>query len=512
MYCIDALLFIKMLYMSVQSNIGKGAIISYVSIFLNIVISFFYTPWMINKIGMSDYGLYSLSVSFIGYFILDFGMSSSITRFIAKYRAEGRQDKVENMLGLTTRIYLTIDIVIFIILFISYFFVSGIFVGLTPEELLRFKKLYIIAGTFSILSFVFKPMGGAMMAYELFVENKLLDMVTRVGTVLLIMLFLLLDGDVFTLVLVNGIVGLCVNIAKFTIFSKKTHVHINFRFFEKDELKILFSFSMWIFLANLAQRFRFTLNQSVLGIMSNSTEISLYSMGMSLEGLVWTMSAALNGLFLPKVTRMSCQCSRNEIMDLMIRVGRIQLFIFSLIFSGFCIFGRQFINLWVGETFHDVYFILIFFIVSHFFTLTQQIALDLVVAENRVKVYALCIFVCSALGLAGSVLTSKHYGAMGSAFCTGLSLCLYVIMINIYYQKGMKLDMVRFFKSCHLKIVPIIAILSIVSFVIVSKFSLNSWLKLVLAIAIYGIVYALISFFCLFNQDEKNLIKGIVKK
>ena len=97
-----------------QGQIAKGAIISYIAIFLNIAITFFYTPWMIRQIGVSDYGLYSLVGTFISYFIIDFGLSGAITRFIAKYRAEGNQKKVENMLGLTTKVYLYIDALIFL--------------------------------------------------------------------------------------------------------------------------------------------------------------------------------------------------------------------------------------------------------------------------------------------------------------------------------------------------------------------------------------------------------------
>ena len=180
-------------------QIGKGAIISYIAIFLNLAITFFYTPWMIRQIGMSDYGLYSLVGTFIAYFIIDFGLSGAITRFIAKYRAEGNQTKVENMLGLTTKVYLCIDAVIFLVLFVCFFFLKEIFTGLTPEEIEKLKILYIIAGLFSVLSFVWHPMNGAMMAYEYFVENKLMDMFHRVGTVVLIVVALLLDGDVYWL-------------------------------------------------------------------------------------------------------------------------------------------------------------------------------------------------------------------------------------------------------------------------------------------------------------------------
>lgn len=103
-----------------SNNITKGAIISYVSILLNILISFVYTPWMIRQIGVSDYGLYSLITSFVSYFLLDFGLDSAITRFIAKYRAEGDKKKVENMLGLTTKVYLLIDTIIFLYLLLYF--------------------------------------------------------------------------------------------------------------------------------------------------------------------------------------------------------------------------------------------------------------------------------------------------------------------------------------------------------------------------------------------------------
>ena len=120
----------------VQSKIAKGAIISYISIFLNIVISLVYTPWMIRQIGVSDYGLYSLVGTFLSYFMLDFGLAGTITRFLAKYRAEGSEVKVSKMLGLTAKVYFTIDAIIFLILIVLYFFLTNIFGGgLTSEEI-----------------------------------------------------------------------------------------------------------------------------------------------------------------------------------------------------------------------------------------------------------------------------------------------------------------------------------------------------------------------------------------
>lgn len=494
------------------SSIAKGAIISYISIFLNIIISFIYTPWMIHQIGVSDYGLYSLIMSFISYFIMDFGLNTSITRFIAKYRAEGNEEKVANMLGLTTKVYLAIDALIFLVLFVLYFFISDIFKGLTPEEIAKMKILYCIAGGFSVLSFVLKPMDGAMMAFEYFVENKILDMVLRVGTVVLIVIALILSANVYWLVLVNGAVAFAVSLSKYIVLIRKSRMKINWSFFDKNELKVLFSFSIWIFLIGLAQRFRLSLINTVLGIYSNSVEIALFALGMTIEGMVYLISSALNGLFLPKVSRMSFNNERSSIITLMIKVGRIQLYIISLIFSGFCIFGDTFINLWVGEEFHDVYFIVIFLIATNLISLTQHIANDLVYAENKVKYTAQMVFVTSIIGLGGACLVSAQYGAVGAAACTALGLIIYTVVINVFYYHKLELDIKTFFKECHLRILPLLVVLSVIFYYATKALAINTWSELMMGAFAYVLLYALLCYFVIFNNEEKQLVKSVIIK
>src|SRR5690554_123316 len=102
------------------SQIKSGAIISYVAIFFSIAAGLLYTPWMVKQIGVSDYGLYTLTGAFLSYFLIDFGLAQSLARFIAKYRAEGNQEKINNLLGVTTRIYLLIDVLIFLVLCVLF--------------------------------------------------------------------------------------------------------------------------------------------------------------------------------------------------------------------------------------------------------------------------------------------------------------------------------------------------------------------------------------------------------
>ena len=145
-----------------MNQIKVGALISYLALFLNIVTGLLYTPWMINTIGKADYGLFTLAMSVISLFVFDFGLASAITRFVSKFLAEGRQDKVDSLLGLVFKLYLIGDLLILSSLVVIYFFLPSIYQGLTPEEMVSFKLVYIIASMFSVVSFPFLPLNGIM--------------------------------------------------------------------------------------------------------------------------------------------------------------------------------------------------------------------------------------------------------------------------------------------------------------------------------------------------------------
>lgn len=493
-------------------NIGKGAIISYVSIVVNILISFFYTPWMIRQIGMSDYGLYSLIISFISYFLMDFGLQQAVQRFIAKYRAANDEDKVAKMIGITTKVYLIIDAVIFVVLLVLFFFISNIFQGLTPEEVERLKGLYLIAAIFSILNFMFKPMAGAMLAYEFFVEEKILELVNKVGVVVLVCVALYLGADVYALVLINGGVALLSSVLKFIVFERKSKLKIQWGYFDKSELKEIFSFSMWTFGISLAQRLRTSLIPTLLGIVSNSTEIAIFALSVSIDGMIYLLSSALNGLFLPKVAREVLNKNHEAMTNLMIRVGRIQLFIIGLVFTGLCIFGMQFIVLWVGVEFKNAYYILVCSTLVQPVLLTEQIANDLVYVENKVRYTGSMIFLTSLVGLVLATFGGYFWGAVGAGIGSEIGLIIYTIWLNFFYNNGLKINISRFFKECHGRIAPLLLILALFSYVTVWKIGVSSWIVLIVAIVVYSIVYCIISYCFLFNNEEKQIINNIIRR
>ena len=107
--------------MNSSTQIRFGAILSYFAIAFNIVSGLLYTPWMVETIGKSQYGLYTLANSLITMFLVDFGLSSATGRYLSKYNAEGNRDAAERFLGAVYKLYLLIDTVIFCALVVIFF-------------------------------------------------------------------------------------------------------------------------------------------------------------------------------------------------------------------------------------------------------------------------------------------------------------------------------------------------------------------------------------------------------
>lgn len=165
--------------MDSSRQLKLGALLSYVSIGINIITGFLFTPWMISSIGKENFGLYTLAMSVISLFVFDFGLSSAVTRFIAKYLAEDKQEKANQFLGLVGRLYLVIDIMFFFVLIGVFFFIPNIYKELTLNEIEKFKIIYAISAIYSVFSFPFIPLNGVLTAHEKFVELRICEIIQK---------------------------------------------------------------------------------------------------------------------------------------------------------------------------------------------------------------------------------------------------------------------------------------------------------------------------------------------
>jgi len=489
------------------NQITLGAVLSYISIAINILAGLLYTPWMIKQIGQSNYGLYTLANSLIALFLVDFGLSSATARYISKYRAEGDEEKVSNFLGAIYKLYLIIDVVIFATLVVVFFFIENIYKSLTPEELNAFKIIYVIAGGFAVINFPFVTLNGILTAYEKFIQQKLADVLYRILFVGTMIIALLMGYGLYALVSIHAVVGLIIIVYKLAVIKKTTPVRVNFLFKEKSLFKEIFSFSIWVTVSTIAQRLIFNITPSILGIVSNSTAIAVFGVITTIEGYVYTLTTAINGMFMPKISKLCIEKNdTKELSNLFIRVGKYQYFINGLIITGFIVLGSLFINLWVGDSFQDAYYGILLVTVPSLFYNSLQIANTTMIVQNKVKETAFANLATGLINVILSAFLSMIFGVLGACVSICIAYSFRAITLNILYKKLLHLDIKSFVKNCYLKMsIPMIITVPI-GYVLLNFLPNNSWMSFIIVGVVLSIIYFISSFILGLNKNERKLI------
>lgn len=488
-----------------------GILISYLAIGINIVTGLVYTPWMIRSIGRENFGLYTLALSVIALFVFDFGLSTAVTRFIAKYVAEGRQDKANQCYGLVYRLYLGIDVILLAILIGVYFFIPQIYRELTPEEIEKFKIVYCITSVYSILSFPFIPLNGILTAYEQIVQLRICDVAHKLIIVGAMSVCLVCGMGLYSLVVVNAISGIVTIALKFICVAKYTNQRIDWKYFNRTEFKELVGYSGWVTIISLAQRCIFSIAPSILGALSGSSSIAILGIAITLEGYTYTLANAMNGVFLPKVSRIMYSGDGN-ILPLMVKVARLQIYVIGFIVLGVVCLGYDFIALWVGESFSESYPCAILLIVPSLFQLPQEIGLQAIHAKNKVRSLAQVFFYMAVCSLVISCLLARPFGALGIGISVFVAYTLRTIGMDIILVRDLKVNIYQFFTESYGKLlVPLIICLA-VGLSISHYLILTGWMGFIVKGVLFCICYCGVIYMTAMNKSEKELILVPIKR
>ena len=495
-----------------KNQISLGALISYVTIIFNIILGIFYTPWMIHTIGDSEYALYTLALSVINIFLMDFGLSSSTSRFLSKYYAEGKEDAANNFLGITLKLYLIIDVIIFIVLSVVFSFLENIYIKLSPSEMSIFKNLYIIIAFYSVVSFPLLNFNGILMAKEKFIAVKFLGLFNKIVTTGLIVVALLLNGNVYTLVLINAGISVLFSFIKWFLV-KGTGVKFNIRHKNIQLQKELLGFSIWLTVAQMMQRCIFTIAPTFLAMFVNSTEIVYFSLASTIEGYIWTIGDAVNGMFLPKIAMLDTkENSEDNILELMIKVGRFQIFVIGMIVVIFILLGNHFVDSWMGNGYEKVSICTIFIILPLLLDLPQQIGKTTIMVRNKVKKQAQVYIIMAMVYILVTIFFTQKYGVVGTALAVMIAYFVRSILLSFLYHKELGLNMFTFYKTVYVRWGIVAGITLCLGYIIATNINSVGIVGLLIKCCVIAAIYIVVSYIFYFTNSEKLFIYQLFRK
>lgn len=370
------------------------------------------------------------------------------------------------------------------------------------------KKLFLLLLLNMIITVSTMVFRAIINSYERYFFLKGLETVQLVLQPVLIFLLIQSFPSSIAIGIVQTLVNIVLALVRCIYCFFVLRIKIKFHYWDKELFNDFKKLALSVFLVTIIDQVFFKTNQIILGIISGTAAVAVYSLSSLIYMNYLALSVAISGVYLPHITEMIAK--GNSIMklsQLFIRVGRWQFYLLSLVASGFIIFGRQFICIWAGRGFEDAYWITILIIIPFTIDLIQNIGLSILQAQNkydfRAKVY-LCmgiLNICLALPL------GLKYGGIGCAFATGLAMFIgNGLIMNWYYAKVTKLDISNFWRQIGKIAFFVVLTMSISYTANVVLYTDNIFIFL-LKILIYTCLYCVVLFKYCLNFEEKEKVK-----
>ncbi len=498
-----------------RDQIKAGAVLSYLSLFLNTFIYLLYTPFMLYKMGQSEYGLYSLTVTVVGYLtILDFGFGGAIVRYTAKYRSLSDKEKEFNLNGMLLIIYTAIGIATAAAGALLYVNADNMFSAtMTTEEISRAKILILLLVFNLAASFPLSIFSSIITAYEEFIFSKLLNILRiLIGPCILIPL-LLAGYRAVGMAAATTVLNLAILLINMWFCFAKIKIKVWFHDLEFGMLTEIAAFSFYGFLNIIVDRITWGAGQFILGIVSGTAAVAIYAVAIQIHNLYLSFSTAISGLFLPKLTAMFTNgATDKEFSDLFIKIGRIQYIIIAYILGGFLLIGQEFINAWAGREYESAFLITCVLIIPFTFPVIQNTGISILQAQNRQKFRSVMYLGIAVVNVAISIPLGKLYGGLGCAAGTAVELIIGgIVIMNIYYYKKIHLDIPGFWKEIIRLTIPMAAVFCC-CYAISRWIGGNGVVFILTNALIYTAVYIPVMWFFGMNGYEKALLVYPLKR
>ena len=493
-----------------------GVFLSYLNIALQVIIGFLYVPILLHFIGKSEYGLYQLMGSLIAYFsIMDFGLSAAVIRFYAKYRALKDSIGMENILAISVRGYGAVTILALVIGFICYGFIDVIFAGsMTVSEVDEAKQIFLLLLLNIVITLSTMVFRSVINAHERFFFLKGMETIQLVLQPVLVVLVLQRHPSAFSVAAVQTVLNLVLSGARVYYCFHDLHVKIHFHYWNHELFSEFKKLALSVFAVSLIDQVFWKTNQIILGIISGTTAVAVYSIASLIYMNYMALSTAISGVYLPHVTGMVAKREPvNKLSKLFIQIGRWQYYLLALVATGFIIFGKQFIALWAGPGFEDSYIITLLIILPFTVDLIQNIGLAIMQAMNRYDFRARIYLLTGILNLILAIPLGIRYGGIGCAVATGISMIVGDgFIMNWYYLKEIHLAINSFWKQIGKITIVVTGCLGVGGLINAYLWPRGNILLFGLKILGYTIMYISAIYLMAMNQTEKNKINQIFMK
>lgn len=331
---------------------------NWVALVINVAISFFLAPFVVNRLGSTWYGVWAVVMQFTGYlYLLDFGVRESVIRYTSKYVTRRQGRRLNQVLTVAFGVYAPV-MALCVLASVLLAWAAPAFLKLDPAFHWQARLTVLLVGLTIAQTFVFNVFTGILFGLQRWSTNNFIGIVVGfVRTAAIVVALQAGHGIVAmsAIQLVTAIVSGGITWMLAVKYLKEYDVRLQLIRMSLRRFRLLasrvFRYGVFVLANNLGQKLIVASDAIIIAALMPVSAVTYFAIAGSLIDPLRTLLATTAHAFMPLASQMHAAGERDRLAEAAMQVSKLVTIITLPVAVTFMILGERFIGLWMGQQF-----------------------------------------------------------------------------------------------------------------------------------------------------------------
>lgn len=498
---------IRMLLVNTGSNV--------LLMLVKLAITFIMTPIFLRNLGNYDYGLWEMIGGVIGYMgMLDIGIRPAISRYAAKYRAEGDRDNL-NIVFTSTFAFMALIGILLLAVFSTWGFVFPDTLAEEGTSTQRYTLFLLIIGGQLLIMFPGYVAESYLEGFQKFyLKNNIAIFNSVVGAIILYQ-YMTPENALILLAAANAI-GLVIKyLIYFVLLARPVMAGIvpELQYFSLGKLKEILLFGSKSFIQGAAGKIGSTSDRIIIGLIMGPAVVPFYTIPAALLGNLSGVTMTVTHAFMPLFSDLNARHEQQKIRRIYLFASKLVVAFLFPMGVGAVIIGGPFIEIWLQGEFRreqiDAIVLLLTIVVV--VPKLNPFVSRYLTAIGRHGIFAKIAPVAALVNLGISIPLVYKFGIIGAAMGSVLPAIVVTPLYLRYACRYLKFSAMEYIQQSILPVLVPSLIMGVIAAWIRFDWGLDSFTEIFGCVAIGAIVYFICFWLLSIKPQERTFLLGWVR-
>ena len=330
---------------------------------------------------------------------------------------------------------------------------------MSPDQVQYAKKIFFFFMGNLLLTFLTQTLNG----YTLGVKKlsfaqitKLAKAVMRTITIIGITVFY---RHSIVIAAVDFLLSLVCFLLTFNFCRRKCSMHIRISLFDKSIIAESLPLCLALLLQSVIQQANNSVDKVIIGANLSVASVAVYSVAQYIYSIFVSVMIAPVTMYLPQVAEdLNKGLNKHHFTDTLIQPTRLISLISGMILFGFVAVGKQFVIIFYGIEKVQAWVYALVLIVPLFLSMTNGVVINILDITKKRLVRSLVLFGITLVNIILTWIWVNRFGVIGAVMATAITMFVgQVIILNIYYDLALNIEIYRLYWTAYHKTIPILA-------------------------------------------------------